>query len=350
MLLLSGMAIFNKVGSFTKTLVRKKLLPRLNKARKTRLLPAFAAGDHIPKIIHQTYPTTGLPAVLESNVRRIRAMNPGWEYRFYSDADVDAFISNEYGELIYRYFQRIDPQYGAARADLFRYLLIYKCGGIYLDIKSTLDEPLDQVIRYDDVFLLSQWNIACGEKMYGKAGQHAELTSIPGGEFQQWHVVAAPGHPLLHAVIEAVLANIDIYNPEVHGTRKKGVLRVTGPIAYTLGIYPLLHLHPHRLVDARHELGFRYSIYPAEVFSAHKALFKVHYSDVAEPLVTGSGQKLLAIALRSCRAILRWRASWGKGFRHGVSGAGDTADRGMPMQKQGSIGPLQNNNIPQGAP
>ena len=46
------------------------------------------------------------------------------------------YIRREYGESILSCYLRIDPVYGAARADLFRYLLLYRTGGVYLDIKS----------------------------------------------------------------------------------------------------------------------------------------------------------------------------------------------------------------------
>lgn len=77
-------------------------------------------------------------------------MNPGWEHRLYDDADIEAFIRESYGDEILAYYHRIDRRYGAARADLFRYLLLYRLGGVYLDIKSTTVRPLDEVLRPDE--------------------------------------------------------------------------------------------------------------------------------------------------------------------------------------------------------
>lgn len=256
------------------------LIPVLNQAPKRALLADVPAGAAVPKIIHQTFYERTLPPQLQANVDHLRAANPGWEYRFYDDADVAAFIQANYPPLVWQYFQRIDARYGAARADLFRYLLLYKVGGVYLDIKSTATRPLDSVIRADDRFLLSQWLHRSEEQQAW--GGHDEIHGLPGGEYQQWHIVCAPGHPFLKAVIETVLSNMDLYDPHLHETGKRGVLRVTGPIPYTLAIHRIQAAHPHRVVDSLDDLGFEYNLYPNQ---SHQTAFKSHYSLQTAPLV-----------------------------------------------------------------
>jgi mannosyltransferase OCH1-like enzyme len=76
-----------------------------------------------------------MPAVLKRNCRAIEALNPDFSYRFYDDRDRESLIGDAYGEAILAGYRRIDPAFGAARADLFRYLCVYHCGGVYLDVK-----------------------------------------------------------------------------------------------------------------------------------------------------------------------------------------------------------------------
>jgi hypothetical protein len=244
-------------------------------------LDAPRTGSGIPKIIHQTYGTADLPEALLRNVADLRASNPGWDYRFYDDAAIEAFLLAHYDAAIHRLYQRIDPRYGAARADLFRYLVIYKLGGVYLDIKSRFLRPIDEVLRDDDAFILSQWSNAPGEKYEG-FGLKPEVAHVPGGEFQQWHVIAAPGHPFLHAVLLAVFDGIERYVPWRHGTGKVGVIRLTGPIVYTLTIAPLIGQHPHRRIANESVLSLDYSVVPGDT---HKALFKAHYTTSEHPVV-----------------------------------------------------------------
>jgi mannosyltransferase OCH1-like enzyme len=256
------------------------LIPTMNLPTARQLVPAMPAGDAVPRIIHQTFYERTLPPQLQANVDSLRALNPDWEYRFYDDADIAAFIRENYPAAVWESFERIDPRYGAARADLFRYLLLYKVGGVYLDIKSAATRPLDTVIRPDDRFLLSKWNREHEE--YAVWGKHYEIRHLPGGEYQQWHIVCAPGHPFLKAVIETVLSNIDLYDPYLHETGKHGVLRLTGPVPYTLAIHRIAAQHPYREADSRDELGFVYNVYQNQ---SHQNVFKSHYSQQTAPIV-----------------------------------------------------------------
>lgn len=258
------------------------LLPQLNSKPRNSILAPITAGDKIPKIIHQTYHSKSLPYSLHENAEKIKALNPDWNYRFYDDVAIIDFIKENYDPLILCYFNKINPRYGAAKADLFRYLLMYQCGGVYLDIKSSLQMPLTEALNVDDCFVLSQWKDR-HNYAYDKWGSHSEIQHIPGGEFQQWYIASAPGHPFLKAVIENVLRNIDTYIPSLHGVGKDGVLRLTGPIAYTLAIEPLRHLHRYRFAHSRSDLGFQYSIFSGS--DGHNRLFGTHYSELTESII-----------------------------------------------------------------
>jgi hypothetical protein len=240
-------------------------------------------GVSIPRVLHQTFPSRILPPAFEDNARRLRELHPNWEYRFYDDADITGYIRTFYGEEIFAYFSRIDPRYGAARADLFRYLLMYREGGVYLDIKSAARGSLDGVLRSDDQYVLSYWR---GLQFSGW-GDYSELREYGGREFQQWHIIAAPGHPYLKSVLETVLLNIDSYNPLTWGVGRKGVMRVTGPVAYTRAIGLLRSKYPHRLVDGQDELLLEYTALPDV---DHRSEFKVHYTNLQEPVTLLAGR------------------------------------------------------------
>src|ERR1700761_9643839 len=100
--------------------------------------PALELGQQIPRIIHQTFRSRDLNPEILASVSEMKAANPGWDYRFYDDSDVRDYIASNYGSDFVDYLEALNPRYGAARADLFRYLLMYRDGGVYLDIKSRL--------------------------------------------------------------------------------------------------------------------------------------------------------------------------------------------------------------------
>jgi 2-polyprenyl-3-methyl-5-hydroxy-6-metoxy-1,4-benzoquinol methylase len=215
----------------------------------------------IPKIIHQTYfSEDALPPEIVKNIEYLKKNNPEWEYRFYDDKDVLEFISKNYPSEILNLFNKINPNYGAAKADLFRYLLMYKVGGVYLDIKSTSKNPLDKIITREDSFLISQWRNQLGFR-FSSWGLHKELINVPGGEFNNWIIISEARHPFLLNVIKRVLYNIKNYNIEKDGVGGDGTLRLTGPIPYTLSIVELLKDNKYRFFSAE-DSGFLYSIYP----------------------------------------------------------------------------------------
>jgi glycosyltransferase involved in cell wall biosynthesis len=155
-------------------------------------------------------------------------------------------------------------------------------GGVYLDAKSTIDMPLRDTLLADDAYLLSHWRNGLGEPYEGW-GMYSECG--PRGEFQQWHVIAEPKHPFLKSVIEKVLSNIESYSAHPYNIGKIGVLRMTGPIAYTTAINDIKEQHPHRLVDIEN-LGFRYSIAKNPTDDVeHRSFQSGLYTNLTAPLI-----------------------------------------------------------------
>ncbi len=243
------------------------------------LQPPQVASLGIPRIIHQTFShRSRLPAVLADNCRAIAALNPDFDYRFYEDDDRQAFIRQAYGDAILSRYLKIHPSYGAARADLFRYLCLYIHGGVYLDVKVQVKQPLASVIKPDDAYILGQWDQSPGSRYRGW-GTHQSLQDVPGGEYQQWHIMASPRHPYLAAVIAAVIDKIDTYNPFENPHPWDAVMQTTGPVIYTRSIHAIREAHPHRLVSNMEALGIGYSIFDAsETPDAHRRLYRDYRS------------------------------------------------------------------------
>jgi hypothetical protein len=246
--------------------------------------PFVALGSKIPRIIHQTF-ASEIPDTLQDAVAGLTSRNPLWEHRLYNNKDVDLFILNNYGKQYQKIYRMISPEYGAARADFFRYLLMYKVGGVYLDLKSSFDRPIDEVISRDESYVLAKWRNEKGEVHEGW-GLHDELRKFPRGEFQQWHIIATAGHPFLRAVIDSVVRNIINYDFSKCGAGWSGVLNTTGPIAYTKAIAPLVSDYPCTIIDNESIMSLTYSVLPK---SSHINLDKNHYIRRTTPVVFRTG-------------------------------------------------------------
>jgi mannosyltransferase OCH1-like enzyme len=180
----------------------------------------------IPKIIHQTFKTKNLPLELQEVVFRLKDACPTFEHRLYDDEDMYNFIKDNYDEETLSLYNMINPKLGMAKADFFRYLLIYKVGGFYFDIKSCTDRDLTEWAD-NFKFITAHW---CHI-------HHAEALNYKLGEFQQWHIISEPGHPILELTITRMKQNIKNY---VHRPdkidHKTDVLNVTGPLCYSRAI------------------------------------------------------------------------------------------------------------------
>jgi hypothetical protein len=240
----------------------------------------------IPKTLIQTAKNYDvLPEEIKDNIRRLKSSNSDWAYLFFDDEQMKSYLQRNLEPYEWELLQEVNPRYGVVLADIFRYLIIYKEGGVYLDVKSTAMKPLSETIDPDAAFVVSQWPNKVGQ-LYVGYGLHPELADVPGGEFQQWSVMAEPGHPFLKAVIARVFQNIKSYTPSQFGTDAYSVLRVSGPIAFTQAICPLLDHYPHKVVDLN-SWGIVYSIYDAKGApgQSHQTRMPGHYAFVREPVV-----------------------------------------------------------------
>lgn len=240
----------------------------------------------IPKTLVQTAKSyEALPDEIKRSIEDLKARNPDWTYRFFDDVQMKSYLKDNLEPHEWELIQEVNPKYGVVLADVFRYLFIYREGGVYLDVKSTATRPLSQAIDPEAAFVISQWPNKIGQ-LYVGYGLHPELFDVPGGEFQQWNVMAEPKHPFLKAVQARVFNNIRSYTPSQFGTDAYGVLRVSGPIAYTLAICPLLEHYPHTIVDVE-DWGILYSIYDAggTPGQSHQRRMPGHYSAVREPII-----------------------------------------------------------------
>lgn len=265
-----------------------------------RLLPCIPLGESITPCIYQTCRSkTSLPEAIQENIARLKKSNPTWTHELFDDRDIESFILEHYGEEILGYYRRIHPVYGAARADFFRYLLVYARGGIYLDIKSTLTKPLDQVLHATDRYILSHWDNLPGGIHPPKHGVNLKrLPTLARGEWCQWFIVSVAGHPFLREVILEMLAAMDRYNPFTWGVAGHGIFPVTGPHRYSWGIEQVLPVLPadmYRILDRPQDLGLQYSIYEQVSLLHHREVLGANYDEPLEPVIASRWDSLFAL-------------------------------------------------------
>jgi hypothetical protein len=168
----------------------------------------------IPRIIHQTWRDRDIPESV-GDPQSWRRLNPTWAYMFWSDADLLDFFQTQRPDLLTLYESYPNP---VQRADLARYCLLQKFGGIYADIDTRCLRPID-VLAGDPRVVL------CEEP------REQAVPAIERGLDRLWFngTMASPaGHPFWADVI----SKCELMAPR----RFKDVLETTGPLILSASV------------------------------------------------------------------------------------------------------------------
>ena len=161
--------------------------------------------QNIPFIIHQTYYTDKLDTDIYQTCMIIKNMNPEYKYAFYTDNDCRNYIQKYYPSSYLKAYDMVIP--GAYKADVFRYLVLYREGGIYMDCKSSTIIPLRSFIPRSATF--------------------GVFRDRPTGALLNSFMACTPKHPILKIVIDMTIDNI------LNKRYNENSLDITGP--QTLG-------------------------------------------------------------------------------------------------------------------
>jgi mannosyltransferase OCH1-like enzyme len=139
----------------------------------------------IPRTVWLTNFTNrvSFPVYLNYLVNRLLA--PAYTFRFMDDADMQQFIEKNCSAVIYQDYLCLKD--GAAKADLWRLLVLHKHGGVYADIDSHLVWPLGRSLKPDD------------DELYLRSG---------GNSLTNYFIASKANHPNLKKIIAVVRRNI----------------------------------------------------------------------------------------------------------------------------------------------
>ena len=181
-------------------------------------------NETIPARIIQTGKTRDLPPLAKAAVVNIKCLNPAFEYLFFDDDEVSAFVAKEFPQ--YRDVFEAFP-FRIQKYDFFRYLAIFRFGGFYFDLDVFLSEDLSPLLSHSAVFPFEELTLS--RYLRDRHGMDWELGNYAFG--------AAAGHPFLEAVIENCVKaqrNTDWVRPMMAGIPRIFqpdffVLNTTGP-------------------------------------------------------------------------------------------------------------------------
>lgn len=171
--------------------------------------------NYIPCQVFQTYKNV-IPQNVKEGMLKLRKQNPEFRFYYYNDDEMKLFIKNNYGSRVLKAFNKVIP--GSYKADLFRYCVLYKYGGVYLDIKLVMadDKKLINLVR--DNF--KEYHVI----------ENTEYTRLRskyfGGFVYQGLMICRAGNKFLRELISVVVDRCERSDP---GTNP---LDITGPNIY----------------------------------------------------------------------------------------------------------------------
>lgn len=169
----------------------------------------------IPKILYKTgkWEEKDLPKEYKSIFTQIIKDNPGYKIKYYDNKLCRKFIRDNFSQDVLIAFDTLKP--GAYKADLFRYCILYKNGGVYGDLPQEYLVPLSELIdNKNDTLVLAK---DCNWLAEGEA------VSI---SIQISFMAAKPHLPIYKKAIDKVVENV---KNKFYG---KNPLCPTGPILF----------------------------------------------------------------------------------------------------------------------
>ena len=188
-------------------------------------------NSSIPKIIIQTWKTKIIPEKYKNDVQTCKTFNPDYEYKFFSDEDIDDFLKEFYPEW-FKTYNKLPVK--IQKIDFFRYIAIYHFGGFYLDLDMTVFKSFDNLLKYECVFPIDQ-NIDCStyneSRFKEVCDQDKSLKIILG----QYAFAARKENKFIKMLIDNIHNNIDSVIAKYNDSLKY-VYITTGP-DYVTDVY-----------------------------------------------------------------------------------------------------------------
>jgi len=144
--------------------------------------------SRIPARIVQTGRSRDLTLAQRASTASLKCLNPDFEYKFFDDDDVTAFIEDEFPE--YREIFDGFP-FRIQKYDFFRYLAVFRFGGFYFDLDVFLAESLTPLLDNECVFPFEELTLS----------RYLRRRYQMDWEIGNYAFGAVASHPFLEAVI-----------------------------------------------------------------------------------------------------------------------------------------------------
>jgi mannosyltransferase OCH1-like enzyme len=101
----------------------------------------------IPKKIHVVWNhrevLNSQEPMIQHGLRNLIDLNPNWEVTLYTPNEIENYLRNNLTQIDY---DIVRDKHFVSKTDIWRYLLMYEVGGLYIDLDRLCNRPLDPLI------------------------------------------------------------------------------------------------------------------------------------------------------------------------------------------------------------
>jgi mannosyltransferase OCH1-like enzyme len=163
---------------------------------------SFNERTKIPLDIYQTWHSKSLPPKMRTCIDKLKFDNPEFRHHLYDDEMCKKFIETSFDKDVLNAYVSLKP--GAFKSDLWRYCILYKKGGVYLDIKYQCEPgfKLIDLVKYDNNVFVGEYESENEPNPMGidpVVIDEAVYTGL---------IISKPNNPVFYKVIQKICDNV----------------------------------------------------------------------------------------------------------------------------------------------
>lgn len=152
----------------------------------------------VPRIIHQTWKTRKVHGQFSPHIESWLRLHPGWTYKFWTDDEMDNLVQKHYPMFwpMYQEYAGTTADFIATRihaADMWRYFVLHKEGGVYADLDVEAVRNVEKVVERHSLIVATE-----------PVAHSVVLENIPRMSNNAF-LASRPGHPFWMKVFSRLL-------------------------------------------------------------------------------------------------------------------------------------------------
>jgi mannosyltransferase OCH1-like enzyme len=154
----------------------------------------------IPSVIYQTWKYESFPNELKKVQESMKYYNPNYTFEYFDEKKMTNWVYKNCDDTLVKVFKSLKD-----KSQLWRFLILYMNGGIYLDIHGEIVTTLSKIITTTDMAVVSRSPKLNIISKYFLTWEFDYNASSSPDACITWMLVFSPNHAILEKTIEKII-------------------------------------------------------------------------------------------------------------------------------------------------